>query len=118
MASSVVSLEIIPELSALAQQRIDNLNLDNIKIINKNGLLGERSFAPYDRIIVSASTPNIPEAWLTQLRVGGKMILPLGESIFSQKLVVIEKMSNLEAKAKETIRVKFVPMIDIKCAYN
>lgn len=118
MAYSVISLEIVPELSALAQKRMDKLNFNNINIINKNGALGERSTAPYDRIIISAATPMIPEALLTQLKIGGKMILPLGESIFPQKLIVIEKLSNTEAKAKELMRVKFVPMIKVKDAYN
>lgn len=118
MAYSVVSLEIIPELCAVAQKRITALNLDNVEIINKNGCLGERSMAPYDRIIISAATPQVPEALLTQLKIGGKMILPLGEPIFPQKLMVIEKISNMEAKAKELIRVKFVPMIEINKVYN
>lgn len=114
LAQCIVSLEIIPELLENAEKKLQTLQLNNIILKNKNGWYGDREHAPYDRIILSAATPNIPEDLLTQLKVGGKLILPLGGQILPQKLVLLEKVNNMEAKSKEILPVKFVSMTGIK----
>ena len=98
------------ELQKAAERRFAKLGITNITTIIGDGRLGWPPQAPFDRIIVTAAASDPPRALLDQLKVGGRMIIPLGESRDSQSLVQIDKT---EEGLIETalLPVRFVPLI-------
>ena len=73
-----------------------------------NGYLGWPDHAPFDRIIVTAAPPDVPEALVEQLAVGGVMVVPVGTA--NQEIVVITKTPGGIIQ-KRAIEVRFVPMV-------
>ena len=98
------------ELQKAAERRFTKLGIANITSIIGDGWLGWPPQAPFDRIIVTAAAADPPRALLEQLKVGGRMIIPLGESRDSQSLVQIDKT---DAGIEETalLPVRFVPLV-------
>ncbi|MCS7135417.1 MAG: protein-L-isoaspartate O-methyltransferase [Archaeoglobaceae archaeon] len=98
----VVSIERIPELAEMAKQNLSALGYDNVFVIVGDGSLGYAEKAPYDKIYVTASAPDVPEPLIEQLRTGGKMIIPIGETY--QYLYVIEKKNGIRKKSWGAVR--------------
>ena len=88
----VVSIERIPELAEMAKRNLSALGYSNVIVVVGDGSLGYPEEAPYDKIYVTASAPDIPRPLIDQLRVGGKMVIPIGENY--QNLYVVEKEEN------------------------
>jgi protein-L-isoaspartate(D-aspartate) O-methyltransferase len=105
----VFTVERIPELSERAQQKLQEIGYKNIKFRVGDGSEGWPEHAPYDRIIVTAAAAGIPEEVLRQLRVGGKMILPLGEKGI-QQLVLLHKQETGRVQQKRLGEVRFVEL--------
>lgn len=106
--SEVYSIEIVPELSDRADKIMENMGLDNVRLRVGNGYEGWPEAAPFDAIIVSAAPKKIPHDLIHQLRIGGRMIIPVGGMM--QRLILItrgEKKLHISRK----IPVRFVPMI-------
>lgn len=78
-----------------------------------DGSLGIPQHAPYDRIIVTAGAPNVPDALLDQLKIGGKLIIPIGTKD-TQKMVLLTKLSEFELKKEELGMFSFVPLVGSK----
>jgi len=76
-----------------------------------DGYQGWTEEAPFDRIILTAAPPEIPQALLGQLRPGGKLVAPVGASPFMQSLVVVDKLADGSVKKKSIVNVAFVPMV-------
>lgn len=111
----VYGLEIVNELVKFAQKNISKYNYiksGRVKILRKNGYKGLPEMHPFDRIIVSASTPQIPTSLIEQLKVGGRMVIPVGENNQTQSIAVIDKMEQGEIKKKYYPGFIFVPLID------
>jgi protein-L-isoaspartate(D-aspartate) O-methyltransferase len=83
------------------------------KLFYGDGYLGQPLFAPFDRIIVTAAAPEIPEALKNQLKVGGIMVIPVGNSV-SQKMLEVHRLDEQHWKVKEHGEFKFVPMLEEK----
>lgn len=92
---------MLPELGVMA------------KLFYGDGYLGQPLFAPFDRIIVTAAAPEIPEALKNQLKVGGIMVIPVGNSV-SQKMLEVHRLDEQNWKVKEHGEFKFVPMLEEK----
>lgn len=92
---------MLPELGVIA------------KLFYGDGYLGQPLFAPFDRIIVTAAAPEIPEALKNQLKVGGIMVIPVGNSV-SQKMLEVHRLDEQNWKVKEHGEFKFVPMLEEK----
>lgn len=107
IAREVYTIEIIPELAARSKKILDELGYKNVFVREGNGYLGWPEKAPFDAIIVTAAPPEIPPALVEQLAVGGKMIIPVGET--DQEIVEIKKTKK-GVTEKRTIPVRFVPM--------
>jgi protein-L-isoaspartate(D-aspartate) O-methyltransferase len=107
LAKEVYTIEIIPELAEGARKVLNELGYKNIHVITGNGYLGLPEQAPFDAIIVTAAPPEIPQALVDQLAVGGKMIIPVGET--NQEMMVIKKTKKGVTQRK-TMQVRFVPM--------
>ena len=75
-----------------------------------DGSLGWEKFAPFDRIIVTAAAPNITESLKKQLKVGGRLVIPVGGSK-EQEMMLIEKISDNKFRETKKGKFKFVPMI-------
>ena len=85
----VIAIERIPELAETAKRNLEALGYDNVKVVVGDGSKGYEKEAPYDKIYVTASAPKIPEPLIEQLKVGGKLVIPVGD--FTQHLYVVEK---------------------------
>ncbi len=91
IAAQVYSIERIAELAREAQARIRQLGIYNATVKCFDGTLGWAAHAPYDAILVAAGSPVIPAPLVNQLKVGGRLVLPVGESREAQRLVRVIK---------------------------
>ncbi len=103
----VYSVERMPELVAMAKRNLENAGITNVTMIETDGSLGLPVHAPYDRISVAATAPRIPESLKQQLRVGGKMVLPVGRDY--QDLYLVTRKNGF--CVEEKMGVIFVPLI-------
>ena len=107
----VYTIEIVPELGRNAKAALKRLSYDNISVRVGDGYKGWPEEKPFDRIIVTAAPEKVPEALIDQLKPGGRMVLPVGPRWWGQDLLVIEKDERGKVVRKNTIPVRFVPMI-------
>lgn len=110
LVNEVYSIEIIPELAADAEERLKRLNFKNVEVKVGDGWFGWKEHAPFDSIIVTAQAPTIPEMLVEQLKVGGKMVIPVGTESHVQTLEVVTKTDNENLARKRILSVVFVPM--------
>ena len=75
-----------------------------------DGSLGLPKHAPYDSIVVTAGAPNVPDALIKQLKIGGVLVIPVGDQK-QQKMIVIKKLSQNKASKKEFSHFSFVPLL-------
>tara|TARA_Y100001949_G_scaffold55840_1_gene46934 strand:+ start:1411 stop:2052 length:642 start_codon:yes stop_codon:yes gene_type:complete len=108
----VYSVERIFELSRKSKKILSKLNLNAKKLVWSDGYLGLKDFAPFDKIIVTAASKEIPPELLNQLKINGKMIIPVGE--INQTMILIEKKGLNDFKKTNLGLFKFVPMLKNK----
>lgn len=110
LCAEVYSVERHAQLAALAESTLQRLEYRNVKIRVGDGSQGWAEYAPFDAILVSAATPEIPAAPFAQLREGGRMVVPIGPSS-SQELQLIRKIAQKpEVNILEGCR--FVPLVE------
>ncbi|MCS7315192.1 MAG: protein-L-isoaspartate(D-aspartate) O-methyltransferase [Bryobacterales bacterium] len=107
----VYTIEIVRELAESAAELLKKLGYHNVTVRWGDGYLGWPEEAPFDRIIVTAAPPEVPKALLDQLKPGGKLVAPVGSSIFGQDLIVIEKTPDGKIRRRSVLPVMFVPMV-------
>lgn len=98
----VITIERIPELAEMAKNNLSLLGYDNVVVIVGDGSAGYPEMAPYDKIYVTAAAPEVPEPLLEQLKNGGKMVIPIGETY--QMLYVIEKDGEIRKRSWGAVR--------------
>lgn len=108
IAREVYSIEIIPQLCNHSKSLLSGMDFSNVKVKCGDGYEGWIKYAPFDAIILTAAPPKIPQTLVDQLKVGGRMILPVGD--YFQELVLLTKFYNGELKKKKLLPVRFVPM--------
>ncbi len=106
----VYTVERWRELQKAAERRLAKLNITNVTTIIGDGWLGWPPQAPFDRIIVTAAADEAPPALIDQLAMGGRMIIPLGETRDTQQLVKIDKTETGISETK-LLPVRFVPLV-------
>ena len=111
VAGQVYSIERIANLAREAQTRIRQLNIYNATVKCFDGTLGWAANAPYDAILVAAGGPTVPEPLVAQLKVGGRLVVPVGESRESQRLVRVIKGETGNNKQEDHGACAFVPLI-------
>lgn len=111
LVREVYSIEIVPELATRARNVLQELGFNKVKVRAGDGYLGWPEEAPFDRIIVTAAPPTIPQALVDQLAPGGCLVAPEGDSPNNQKLVVLSKDSQGRVSRNVSIPVMFVPMV-------
>lgn len=107
VAREVYSIEIVPAIADQARKRLNVLGYDNVQVLVGDGYQGWPSKAPFDAILLSAAPPRIPKPLMDQLRVGGKMVAPVGGTF--QDLQVITKTADGVEK-RTIIPVRLSPM--------
>lgn len=112
MGAAVYSIERQHELFRTSLKRLPALGYKPKKLIFGDGYKGYPEQAPYDRIIVTAGAPLVPEALLSQLTVGGRMVIPVGEA--NQKMTVITRTSDNDFQKLELGDFRFVPLLQDK----
>jgi protein-L-isoaspartate(D-aspartate) O-methyltransferase len=109
LASMVFSVERVPHLAQSARSALANSGIRNVTVLVGDGTLGWRPFAPYDAILVSAASPEIPGPLMEQLALGGRMVIPLGDRA-SQTLTLVERTGD-GVRASTIADVRFVPLV-------
>ena len=109
LASRVYSIERHKKLVDIAKNRLDNLNISNVIILLQDGFFGYAPQAPFDRIIVTAAVEEIPRLVVSQLKVGGIMVVPIGLPNQKQSLLKVVKTEK-GLDIKELMSVRFVQM--------
>lgn len=104
----VYTIEIVKELGERTKKLLEKLGYDNVEVIIGDGYKGLEAQAPFDAIIVTAAADDIPPPLIEQLKEGGKMVMPVGDSGSVQTLMLIEKR-NGEVTRTELTPVRFVP---------
>ena len=110
LVSQVYTLEIIEPLYLRAAGLLQRVGYLNIECHTGNGYLGLPEHAPYDGIIVTAAAPSIPKPLVDQLKVGARLVIPIGPPHSHQELVLLEKSESGEIKTQDVLGVAFVPM--------
>jgi len=111
IAGQVTAIERQPELVKVAQGRMQRLGFDNVRIVEGDGTRGWEPEAPYDAILAAASGSHIPPAWIDQLADGGRIVMPVGEPSFIQKLIKVTKGPAGKLITEDLGGVRFVPLI-------
>ena len=110
VAGQVYSIERIASLAREGQSRIRQLNIYNATVKCFDGTLGWAANAPYDAILVAAGGPTVPEPLVAQLKIGGRLVVPVGDSRESQRLVRVIKAAT-GYKQEDHGACAFVPLI-------
>lgn len=111
MGVEVVSIELLPAVAKFARENLAKLTFtDKVKIIEGDGCLGFPEEAPYDGIMVTAAAPKIPPALLEQLKIGGKLVIPIGNLLIQELLQVVKNSEN-DITINKTIGCRFVPLL-------
>ena len=110
LARRVYSLERVAELAREAIPRMRQLGIENVKIQVFDGTVGWSEWAPYDRILVTAGAPKVPEPLLDQLAPGGVLVVPEGQ-LNAQRLVIYRRLARGAIRRSEGEDVAFVPLL-------
>jgi len=111
IADEVYTIERHKALADSARGRFAALGYRNIQVRHGDGTLGWPEAAPFDAILVTAGGPEIPQALRMQLKLGGRMIIPVGDIIHHQRLVKVLRRGEHEFSEQELEAVRFVPLI-------
>lgn len=110
LARQVYSIEIVPELTKIATERLKRLGYAKVETKTGDGYFGWPEHAPFDAIVVTAAPTQIPPPLVQQLKPGGRMIIPVGGQFLPQYLVLIEKNERGEVSTRQIVPVQFVPL--------
>jgi protein-L-isoaspartate(D-aspartate) O-methyltransferase len=107
---NVYTIEIVEALGKRAKQDLDELGYTNVEVKIGDGYYGWKEHAPFDGIIVTAAPENIPDPLIEQLKPGGTLVIPVGESGQIQTFTKVTKSESGEIKIERLMPVRFVPM--------
>jgi len=108
----VYTVELVPDLVKVARSNLEKAGYsDRVTLVQGDGSLGYPDRAPYDRIVVTAAAPKIPQPLVGQLRSGGILVIPVGGRLFPQELVRVRKDEKGQIERGSLGGVAFVPLI-------
>ena len=110
IVKEVVSIEIIDALAKSAAKRLERLGYKNITVASGDGYFGWKERATFDAIIVTAAADHIPPPLLRQLKVGGRMAIPVGRTGWTQNLLLVEKQEGGKFITRNILAVRFVAL--------
>jgi len=106
----VFSLERIAGLAAEARERLRALGVTNVSLKVFDGSYGWSDHAPYDGIVVAAAAPEVPEPLVSQLKAGGRLVVPVGAAA-RQRLLVVRRLPSGRTRTEDAGEVAFVPLV-------
>lgn len=109
LAGHVYSIERIRELSLRARSALDQLRIVNVALLVGDGTIGWARYAPYNAILVTAGTPEVPKPLLEQLTPGGRMLLPLGNR--DEQVLTLVRRTETGFQSEQVTRCVFVPLV-------
>jgi len=110
LARQVYTVEIVPELARSSASVLRELGVANVEVRCGDGYAGWEEHAPFDVILVTAATPEVPPPLVSQLAEGGRMVLPLGRASQTQDLVLLQKRADGTIETMHELPVAFVPL--------
>jgi protein-L-isoaspartate(D-aspartate) O-methyltransferase len=111
IAARVYTIDRHPGLAETARRRLQELGFDNIEVRVGDGTLGWPEAQPFDAIIVTAGGPKVPGNLREQLAIGGRLVIPVGESLHRQRLVRVVREGPADYREEDLADVAFVPLI-------
>ena len=109
LAKHVYSIEIIEPLAGQAEAALYGQGYDNVTVRRGDGYFGWQEHAPYDAIVVTAAPDHIPQPLVEQLKIGGRMIIPVGPVGGFQTLWLVTRTAEDEVQTRNLGGVRFVP---------
>jgi protein-L-isoaspartate(D-aspartate) O-methyltransferase len=110
IAGEVYTIPCVKEQTSETERRLERLGYTNIYICSEDVYAGCEEHAPYDAIFVRGSVPEIPDAWKDQMKVGGRMVVPVGSMYTFQTLVLVEKRNDGTCFEENIMAVLFTPL--------
>src|SRR4051795_7312814 len=110
IAAEVVGIERQHQLVEVARERLRRLGHDNVAIVEGDGTKGHVEHAPYDAILAAASGSHVPQSLIDQLAPAGRLVMPVGEPGWIQKLVKVTKRADGSLQQSDLGDVRFVPL--------
>jgi len=110
LAAQVYAIERLGELAREAHARLRELGIYNATVKAFDGTLGWGAHGPYDAILVAAGGPRVPDPLIAQLKIGGRLVIPIGEAQDSQRLLRVIKTERGQ-KVEDHGPCQFVPLI-------
>jgi protein-L-isoaspartate(D-aspartate) O-methyltransferase len=111
IASEVIGIERQHELVEVSRERLRRLGYSNVKIVEGDGTKGCPDDAPFDAILAAASGSHLPQPLLQQLAPAGRLVMPVGQPGWVQKLVKVTKQEDGSLQQSDLGAVRFVPLI-------
>jgi len=111
IASEVYTIERLEPLAVLAANNLLDAGYENVHVLHADGTQGWAENAPFDAILVSAGGPGVPESLRQQLKIGGRLVIPIGVDPRAQELVRITRTDDAEFDREDLADVRFVPLI-------
>lgn len=111
IAAHVHSIERHPQLVDTARAILARLRIDNVTVHLGDGTVGLAEHAPYDAIIAAAAGPRVPDAWLRQVAIGGRIVMPLGGDLHFQRLIRLVRRGENDYEKEWLGDVRFVPLV-------
>jgi len=109
LAKKVCTIEIVPPLAESAAKTLRDLACDNVSVRLGDGFAGWPECGPFDAIIVTAALGEVPPPLIEQLKVGGRLVMPVGAAYSTQQLTVVEKTAPDKTTTRAVALVRFVP---------
>jgi protein-L-isoaspartate(D-aspartate) O-methyltransferase len=109
LARKVCTIEIIPALAEAAAKTLRDLAYDNVSVRLGDGYGGWPECGPFDAIVVTAALGQVPPPLIEQLKVGGRLVMPVGAAYTTQQLTVVEKTAAGKTTTRAVALVRFVP---------
>ena len=106
----VFAIERVPQLASESHERFQRLGITNVNLCCGDGSLGWETYAPFDGILVAAGGPVMPEPLLAQLKIGGRLVIPIGEDQQSQRLIRVTRTER-NFQTEDFGACSFVPLI-------
>jgi protein-L-isoaspartate(D-aspartate) O-methyltransferase len=111
IAGNVYTVERIGELAARASEKLADLGYKNVHVLHADGTQGWPEHAPYDAIVVAAGGPQVPKTLKAQLKIGGRLVIPVGSDPRGQELIRVTRVSEGDYKSEDIADVRFVPLV-------
>jgi protein-L-isoaspartate(D-aspartate) O-methyltransferase len=111
IAKEVFTIERIGQLAERAAANLASAGCDNVHVRHADGTEGWSDEAPFDAILVSAGAPDVPKSLMRQLKIGARMVVPVGSDPRSQELIRVTRVEEEEYEREDIADVRFVPLI-------